>query len=224
MLIYRLLCILFLSFTTVGTTTINATIVSNSNFNHKQSVPKRLSFMEKLTLKIITKQLKKRMAVEDSCFLIILKEGQRISATVNQITPTEVKYRRCGKVNDPEIVVLKRDIYRIVDAEGEVVFQGKYDEDVEEPKPQKEIRSVIQRTNGFAVAGFILGLVGLLSVISLYGLIAAVLGIIFSLVGLGNINRDPEQFRGRGLAVAGLVLSLIGGIAYGLIIGKIFIL
>jgi multisubunit Na+/H+ antiporter MnhG subunit len=35
------------------------------------------------------------------------------------------------------------------------------------------------------------------------------LGIIFSLVGLSQINRNPEFYEGRGLAIAGLVLSIL---------------
>ena len=35
------------------------------------------------------------------------------------------------------------------------------------------------------------------------------LGIIFSLVGLSQINRHPEFYEGRGLAIAGLVLSIL---------------
>jgi hypothetical protein len=50
------------------------------------------------------------------------------------------------------------------------------------------------RTNGFAIAGFVLGLVG-----------AIVLAPVFSILGLRRIKRTGE--RGKGMAIAGLVLS-----------------
>ena len=34
------------------------------------------------------------------------------------------------------------------------------------------------------------------------------LGLVFSLIGLSQINRHPELYEGRGQAIAGLVLSL----------------
>jgi len=61
------------------------------------------------------------------------------------------------------------------------------------------------RVNGMAVAGFVLGLVGLL----VFGLLFGLLAIIFSAIGLGKINKDPSRWRGKGLAVAGLVLGII---------------
>lgn len=61
------------------------------------------------------------------------------------------------------------------------------------------------RVNGMAVAGFVMGLVGLL----IFGLLFGILAIIFSAIGLGKINKDPKRWRGKGLAVAGLVLGII---------------
>ena len=61
------------------------------------------------------------------------------------------------------------------------------------------------RVNGMAVAGFVLGLVGLL----IFGLLFGLLAIIFSAIGLGKINKDPSRWRGKGLAVAGLVIGII---------------
>ena len=61
------------------------------------------------------------------------------------------------------------------------------------------------RVNGMAVAGFVMGLVGLL----IFGLLFGILAIIFSAIGLGKINKDPKRWRGKGLAVAGLVLGIL---------------
>ncbi len=35
------------------------------------------------------------------------------------------------------------------------------------------------------------------------------LGIVFALIGLSQINRQPGLYEGRGLAIAGLVLSIV---------------
>ena len=66
------------------------------------------------------------------------------------------------------------------------------------------------------MAGLIFGLLALFCCCKfLFG----VLGIIFSLVGLSQINRQPDAFEGRGLAIAGLVLSVLS-----LLLAAVFLL
>ena len=65
------------------------------------------------------------------------------------------------------------------------------------------------RTNNMAMAGFILGLLSVV-VSCCCGVPFALLGLVFSLVGLSQINRNPQQEKGKGFAIAGLVLSIVG--------------
>jgi hypothetical protein len=55
-------------------------------------------------------------------------------------------------------------------------------------------------TNGLAIASFVLGILGFL-------FITAVLSLIFGIIALGKIRQVPQ--RGKGLAIAGLVLSVL---------------
>jgi hypothetical protein len=73
------------------------------------------------------------------------------------------------------------------------------------------------RVNGMAVAGFVLGLVGLL----IFGLLFGLLAIIFSAIGLGKINKDPSRWRGKGLAVAGLVIGIIDILVLALLVAML---
>ena len=61
-----------------------------------------------------------------------------------------------------------------------------------------------RKTNSFAMAGLIFGI---LSWMCCCGCPFNILGLVFSLVGLLQINRHPELYDGRGPAIAGLVLS-----------------
>ena len=64
----------------------------------------------------------------------------------------------------------------------------------------------VRKTNSYAMAGMIFGILAFFCCCKfLFG----ALGIIFSLVGLSQINRHPELYEGRGLAIAGLVLSIL---------------
>ena len=57
---------------------------------------------------------------------------------------------------------------------------------------------VVRETDGFAIAGLVLGLVG-----------AGILAIIFSAIGLHRCQQNKD-LAGRGLAEAGLVLGIVG--------------
>lgn len=71
---------------------------------------------------------------------------------------------------------------------------------------------VTQPSNGLGTAGFVLGLIGLVfSFIPVIGLVAwplVILGIIFSAIGVGRAAKGRAT--NKGLAIAGLVVSVIG--------------
>ena len=64
------------------------------------------------------------------------------------------------------------------------------------------------RTNPMALTSMIMGIISITCCMCCYGMPFNVLGIIFSLVALAQIKNDPLSQEGRGLAVAGLVLSI----------------
>jgi hypothetical protein len=65
------------------------------------------------------------------------------------------------------------------------------------------------RTNSFATAGLIFGLLSL-TCCCCCGVPFSLLGLVCSLIGLSQINRHPELYEGRGLAIGGLILSVAG--------------
>jgi hypothetical protein len=78
------------------------------------------------------------------------------------------------------------------------------------PLPPEQRTVVVQsRGNGMSVAGFVLGLLGALLGLFLIGFPLAVLGVVFSIIGLRRANADPLR-GGKGLAIAGLVLGIVG--------------
>jgi len=64
------------------------------------------------------------------------------------------------------------------------------------------------QTNPMAQAGFIFGLLSMtLGWCCCYGVPFNLLGLIFSIIGIAQINARPWEQQGRGLAITGLVLS-----------------
>ena len=67
-----------------------------------------------------------------------------------------------------------------------------------------------RRNNSNAVAGLVLGIVSwTIGLCCCYGLPFSALGLIFSLIGLSQINQEPERYDGHGLAMAGIVVSAL---------------
>jgi Domain of unknown function (DUF4190)/GYF domain 2 len=67
--------------------------------------------------------------------------------------------------------------------------------------------------NGLAITGLVLGILSVLTVVPCccccYGMPFNILGLIFSVIGLIQINTNPERFTGRGIAITGILLSII---------------
>ena len=76
------------------------------------------------------------------------------------------------------------------------------------PPTGPSLTGLPQRTNGFAIAGLILGIFSfVLAFCCCGGLPFNLLGLIFSLVGLSQINGRPEVYSGKGAAIAGVIIS-----------------
>jgi hypothetical protein len=66
------------------------------------------------------------------------------------------------------------------------------------------------RTNAMALTGLILGIVAItFGLCCCYGIPFNILGIVFSLVGLAQIKKNPDLETGKGLAITGLILSIL---------------
>ena len=63
------------------------------------------------------------------------------------------------------------------------------------------------KTNSYALWGMIFGILSLICCCC--GFPFGILGLIFSLIGLSQINANPQLHEGRGMAIAGLILSIL---------------
>ena len=64
----------------------------------------------------------------------------------------------------------------------------------------------VAKTNSYAQAGMIFGILSVICCCC--GFPFGILGLVFSLIGLSQINANPELYEGRAMAVAGLILSI----------------
>jgi hypothetical protein len=78
--------------------------------------------------------------------------------------------------------------------------------DINKPESMSE-QAVVTKTSGLAIASLILGIFGFCT----FGL-AGIVGLILGIVGLNAITQSAGQLKGKGLAVAGVVVSAVSPI------------
>ena len=73
--------------------------------------------------------------------------------------------------------------------------------------------------NGLALTGFITSLVGLFY----WGFLFGPLAIIFSAIGLHKINKNPGEWKGKGFAIAGLIIGIVSVLLWILLVALLAI-
>ena len=146
------------------------------------------------------------------------KEGVIIEQSIaNQTLRTELKNlnsllineKKSVKINKTVDPVLLKDLKKEFKANRKVVKENiintnSLDGDVGEPK-----------VHWAALTGMICGILGLLVTPFLF----ASLGIIFGGIGLSKIKKNPEKYKGKGMAVTGLVTGIIAVVIVWAVIG-----
>lgn len=135
------------------------------------------------------------------CDLIIMKDGQEIKCKVSEIGVNEIKDKKCDNLNGPIYSISKSEVLLIQYANGS--------KDIIKSNEQKQTGTSSSSDNSniknhpLAIASFVCSLLGWL----LLG-IGTILGIIFGAIALKKIKEDPTKFKGRGFALAGLIIGL----------------
>jgi hypothetical protein len=67
----------------------------------------------------------------------------------------------------------------------------------------------MQRTSGKAIAALVLGIVSV-CIAAYLGVICGVIGLVLGILGMKEVDRNPQAVKGKGMAIAGVVLGSIG--------------
>jgi len=67
----------------------------------------------------------------------------------------------------------------------------------------------LRKTNSFAITGMVCGILSLTLCLCCGGIPFNILGLIFSVIALLQINENPQLHEGRGMAIAGIILSAV---------------
>lgn len=148
------------------------------------------------------------------CDQIVLRNGDVIEAKVKEVGVSEVKYKKCDRLDGPDYTISKRDILSIKYSNGEVERFGATAAPSSAPSSSNSRTTYNPssdgpRTDPFAIVSLATGAVSFL--LGGGGLLLVAAAIVFGALSLTRIKRQPERFKGRGLALAGLIVGVVMG-------------
>jgi len=135
-------------------------------------------------------EIKAMLKNNEPCDILTLKDGSEISAKIFEITSNEIKYKKCDYQDGPLYTKLKSDVFMIKYSNGtKDVFSSKETSDSGvksrlERLEEMDRNPTYTKTNGMAIAGFVLSVVGPIFVFEYFGIsiIAAIGAIVFSYI------------------------------------------
>lgn len=150
---------------------------------------------------------KKHKSIEE-CDVIALKNNEEISAKVLEISQTEIKYKKCDNLNGPTFIIPKSNVAKIKFSNGTIEVINSINSKAEESdyyspasKPEIQPYSGEIIINRYALASMIL------AVVSIFVFPLVPLPIIFGIIALKQIKRNPEAYTGKGMAIFGIILG-----------------
>ncbi|MBA2612298.1 MAG: DUF4190 domain-containing protein [Bacteroidetes bacterium] len=166
------------------------------------------SAVTKPDLLLLQPLVKKLINPDSLCDLITLKNGDEVKAKVLEITPTEIKYQKCGVTDGPLYVVKKTDVFMIKYVNGtKEVFKSESEpanNNNQNPNNYKDNYHGPQKTHPLAIWAFVLGLLGFFT----YG-IGSVLAVLLGNKAQKRIRENPKMYKGELLAKVGKILGIV---------------
>ncbi|MBC8151426.1 MAG: DUF4190 domain-containing protein [Bacteroidetes bacterium] len=162
------------------------------------------------------KRLLPRKSAAPGCDQIVLRNGDVVEAKVKEVGVNEVRYKKCDRQDGPDYTISKRDILSIKYSNGEVErfnatgtapnssSGGNRPSSYNSPtNPQSDG----PRTDPFAIVAISAGGLAILTGVGAFLLGAG--AVVFGALSLSRIRKEPGRFKGKGLAVAGMVAGIV---------------
>ena len=133
--------------------------------------------------------------------LALLRNGKKNSVKVLGIKDTEVKYKRCDNLERQPTTINKSSILSMT-------YKNDSKEDIKTKKSSNNNVNSIENSSGrkkvgLAIASLLVGILG-------FPFGGGILALIFGVIQLSRIRMQPDVYGGKGMAIAGLIIGIIG--------------
>jgi hypothetical protein len=170
-----------------------------------------------------------------ACDTIQFKSGEKVSAFVSEIGLSEIRYKKCNNPDGPTFVVSKSDVSKIKYSNGfEEVIQvsaaptpktetsdfPKYDPSKNNTGPEVKTtpsnptlapKGSAPKMDILALLSMIFGFASFTGTFTygVTGIVLGVLALVFGIIAKKRIQREPDKYKGLGMAKTGIICGII---------------
>lgn len=151
--------------------------------------------------------MRKLINPDSLCDKIILRNGDEFLVKVLEITPNDVKYKKCDSPDGPLYVAKKADVFMITYANGtkELFKSESTQASTQNQNAQTNTYKRPKKTHPMAILALISGILGIWPLTGL----ASILAIIFGNFALKKIRQYPDQYKGQTMAQVGKIMGIV---------------
>ncbi|MFD2938260.1 DUF4190 domain-containing protein [Spirosoma flavum] len=166
------------------------------------------------------KHMLPRKPAPPQCDQIVLRNGDVIEAKVKEVGVNEIRYKKCDRQDGPDYTISKRDVLSIKYSNGEIErfttgstspstnnSSGNRTSYNSPTSPQNDG----PRTDPFAIVAIAAG--GLAIFTGLGSLLLGAAAVVFGALSLSRIRKEPNRFKGKGMALAGMIIGIVAAAA-----------
>lgn len=193
------------NYQTFETISLNENKIENHNIEISSEL---VNDIASSTNEIVISENKRTLFLDAGCDKITFINGNEEEVKLMEIGDDYIKYKRCDNLDGPTFTASKSKLFMIVYSNGNREVIENEDESVknkhinsENNSPQYNNRTTYSsapETHGLAIASLVLGIIGFIPLAS----------IIFGAIALEKIKSNPERFKGKGMATAGMILGI----------------
>jgi hypothetical protein len=181
---------------------------------------------------IITQPLLKKQKSfnlpEDTCDVLVFKDGSEIKAKVKEIGFSEIKYKRCDTPDGPMYISRKSELFMIKYANGskEVIRSEAPEVRTTRPEPKsyqnqtkryrKENHPLAAVSLVFGIFSIILAYISVFLIFAGFGfgvfalpIIAGLIALVSGKTAINRIREQPDIYKGKGVAIPGLIMGAV---------------
>jgi hypothetical protein len=167
----------------------------------------------------------------DSCDVLIFKDGSEVKAMVKEVGLNEIKYKKCENPDGPTYISRKSELFMIKYANGtREVIKSEAPPSPQVQRPTQSYntynnnpRSYRKENHPLALASLVLSVLGIIFMyvallfllqgfgIAIFALpfLASLAAVITGKTSIQRIKEQPDVYKGKGMAIPGLIMGWI---------------
>lgn len=148
-----------------------------------------------------------QVSPEDSCDVLIYKDGSEAAVRLLEISSLQIKYKKCAIPEGPVYISNKSELFMIRFANGSKEVIGSETSAVKERAPVLVDNSTQPKSpTWLATSAFVFSLIGLYPVL----FPASIAGLIMAIIQIKRIEAEPDKYAGLRKSKAAIVFAIIG--------------